>query len=293
MKATHKFLCDLAENISMPKIYLQVRQLIKTPDSKISDFTKIIESDSMLSIRIIRISNSDFFGFHRKAENLEQAISLIGVIQLHDLLLSCLCMRTFAAIPEQILNLKTFWETGIHCGIAAKTIAQHSMLPAGNRFFALGLLHEVGHAVMFAKSPELSFNALSDSQKQNRSLAELEREYLGFDYGQLGAELMRLWHLPAIYQQTAEYHLHPQRADTAYRDDIEIIHLANTLCLNPVIGQNNQSIAKSAEQNKQLKQLPSNIDSIVLDQINAHTDSLLSLLWPTKSLPLALKQGAL
>ena len=109
MKAARKFISDMAETISMPEIYLEIRQLIRNQDARIDDFVKIIETDSMLAVRVMRMANSDYLGFSRKSENLYQAINMIGVMQLHDLLLSSLCLRAFSSIPEQILNLGAFW----------------------------------------------------------------------------------------------------------------------------------------------------------------------------------------
>jgi len=271
----------------MPEIYLDIRRLIKKQDARIADFVGIIETDSMLSVRVIRMANSDFFGFPHKTKNLHQAIEMIGIRQLHDLLLGSLCLRTFSSIPEQILNLKAFWQYGVQCGIAASTIARHSSNSSSNLFFTLGLLHEVGHAVMYLKSPELCIQVLDDSQTQDCTVTDLERVHLGFDYGQLGAALMQLWHLPEVYQQVAAYHLQPQQADVAYQQDVRIIHLAHAVCQNPVAAQQREIISSLTEDNPQLSNLPVNIDTLIQDEISAHADSILRILWPRHAQPLA------
>jgi HD-like signal output (HDOD) protein len=280
MKAARNFISDMAEHISMPEVYLDIRRMIKNPDARISDFVKIIEADSMLSVRVIRMANSDYLGFPRKSENLYQAINLIGVMQLHDLLLSSLSLRTFSSIPEQILNLGAFWHYGVQCGIAASTLARYTTIPAGNYLFTLGLLHEVGHVLMYLKSPELSFQALDASQTQEITITDLEREYLGFDYGQLGAALMQFWHLPEVYQQVAAYHLQPDLADDNYRLEVQIVHLAHAICQNSDPDQRREIIASIAENNPQLKQLPADIDNVIQDQINTHSETVLKILWP-------------
>ena len=280
MNPTRKFISDMAEHISMPEIYLEIRQLIRKSDTRIEDLVKIIETDSMLLIRIIRIANSDFFGFHRKVETLHQAISMIGVIQLHDIILSSLCLRTFSSIPEQILNLNAFWHYGVRCGIAARTIDNHCSATAGNHFFTLGLMHEIGHAVMYLKSPELCFQALDESQTQDTTVTDLEREYMGFDYGELGAELMQHWHLPKVYQQVAAYHLQPQLADEAFRHEVQVIYLAHAICQNPIAAQRLEIISSVAENDPRLAKLPADIDSIILNEINTHAETVLKMLWP-------------
>lgn len=289
MKSTRKFISDMAEHISMPDVYLEIRHLIRNSDSKIDNYVKVIETDSMLAIRIIRIANSDFFGFHRNVETLHQAISLIGAIQLHDIILSSLCLRTFSSIPNQILNLSAFWHYGVRCGIAARTIDKHCSATANNHFFTLGLTHEIGHAVMYLKSPELCFQALDESQTQETTVTDLERKYMGFDYGELGAELMRYWHLPKVYQQVAAYHLQPQLADEAYIYEVQIIHLAHAICQNPIASQQREIISSIAESNPLLNELPPNIDSIISNEVNAHAEPILSMLWPGGSQTLQLK----
>ena len=287
MITAHQFISDMAEDISMPEIYLDIRRLIEKQDARIADFVKIIETDSMLSVRVYRMANSDFFGFPRKATNLYQAIEMIGVKQLHDTILSSLCLRTFSSIPEQVLNLQAFWHYGVECGIAASTIARHSSNPSSNHFFTLGLLHEVGHAVMYLKSPEFCIQVLDESQTQDCTVTDLERVHLGFDYGQLGATVMQLWHLPEVYQQVAAHHLEPQQADEAHRQDVQIIHLAHAVCQNPVAAQQREIISSLTEDNPQLQDLPDNINELIQAEISAHADSILRILWPRRAQSLA------
>jgi HD-like signal output (HDOD) protein len=283
MKAVNQFVSDIAEEISMPEVYLKIRKLIQNADSKTSDYVSVIESDSMLALRVMRVANSEFFGFSRKVENLTQALNLIGIMQIHDVLLCSLCMRAFSSIPSEVLNLKAFWLYSTQCGIASRVIAQYSFSPIINHFFTLGLIHEIGHAAMYSKVPELSFQVLEDSQTQNRSIEELEREYFGFDYGQLSKSLLELWKLPETYQQVANFHLHPKLADSKFSYEVQVINLAHSICQNLTAGLQPELIASARVKVAQLKHLPPNIDEIILNEINAHAESVLSMLWPVDS----------
>ncbi len=293
MNAAQKFIGDLAESVSMPKIYLDIRQFIKQPDASINDYVELIQNDSMLTNRILRIANSDFFGFSRKVETLNQALNLIGIIQLHDLLLSSLCMRTFSAIPTQVLNLKAFWHYSTQCGIAARIIAQHSFAPICNHYFTLGLMHEIGHAAMYSKMPDLSLQALEDSKTQNQPVQQLEDDYFGFNYTQAGNALMQLWHLPDVYQQVASFHLTPELADKNCQYEVQIIHLAHSICQNPVLKVHQELITSIRENVPQLINLPSNIDKIIIEELKTHTDTVLNILWPDSSQEILLEDGLL
>jgi len=280
MKAAREFVSDMAEHISMPEVYVEIRKLLLNANTTLEDFVEVVERDSMLTVRVMRMAQSQYFGFPRSCENLYQAISLIGLMQLHDLMLGSLCMRTFSAIPEEVLNLRAFWRYCVQCGIAARTVGQHSKADSHQVFFTLGLLHEIGHAALFLKAPEISLQALDLSEQQNRSLAEVEREQLGFDYGQLGAELMQLWHLPPVYQQVAGFHLQPQQADEQFRPAVDVVHLAHAICQDARPGIHRDLIVECIEQRPIFKKLPSNIDEIVIEEIETNTDPVLELLWP-------------
>ncbi len=280
MKAAREFVSDMAEHISMPEVYVDIRKLLLNSSTTIDDFVEVVESDSMLAVRVMRMAQSQYFGFPRSCENLHQAISLIGLMQLHDLMLGSLCMRTFSAIPEEVLNLKAFWRYNVQCGIAARTIGQFSKTDSHHVFFTLGLLHEIGHAAMFLKQPEASLRALDDSLYEQRSLAEAEQEYLGFDYGQVGSEMMQLWHLPPVYQQVAACHFEPDLADQEFQPAVNVVHLAHQFCQDPQAGQHDELIKRCIDEIPQFSRLPENIDEIIVDEIESHTDPVLGLLWP-------------
>ncbi len=279
MQAAQEFIGDIAGKISMPEVYMQVRKLMQNPKAKIEDYQALVNTDSMLAIRIMRIANSEFFGFHHPAQDLYEAISLIGIIQLHDVVLSGLCMRTFYNIPGQLLNFDDFWRHSVKCGIAARRIARLSGLPATNRFFSLGLLVRIGHAAMFVKAPDLALNAMQQSQDRQQPIALIEREQFGFDYGQLGAVLMRQWHLPDVYPQVIEHHLSPEQSDPAFHDAAKIVNLAYLIC--------EESKYEKASQFKQLvdplfSHLPDNFVEIISNDIRDNSDKVFELLSPPK-----------
>ncbi len=280
MQAARKFIADMAEQISMPDVYMEIRQLLAQKTLNINDYVRVIEKDAVLSRRLIRIANSQYFGYPGWSNNLYQALNLIGVMQVHDLLLSCLSLRTFAAIPQQIFNLEAFWKYSTQCGIAARTIAQYSQIFPINPYFTLGLLHEIGHAAMFVKQPELALQAVDKSKQEGCSVTRTEQEYLGFDYTQVGAALMQLWHLPELYQQIPTFHLHPEQADKAHQKAARIIHLAHIFCQNPDTDEYRLCINRFIKKEPMLKNMPPNIAGILTKEIDINTDIILNMLWP-------------
>ena len=221
---------SIADRVTMPDVYVRIRALINQPDSEIEDYVDAVRFDPVLAARVIKVANSSFFGYSNKIRSLEQAVSFIGVIQLHDVLLSILTIRSFAAIPNEVVNLFEFWRTSIHCGIVARILAQKCALMASERLFVSGLLHDVGHVLIYLKSPELAQEAIMMSMEQSMPVYMAERKLLGFDYAQAGSELMQLWHLPINYKRTTEFHLTPGEA-SQFQVEAAIVHLARHIVM--------------------------------------------------------------
>jgi HD-like signal output (HDOD) protein len=219
-----------AKKFPMPDLYRKTRLLMENPNVKLIDFEKLMQTEPLLAVVVIRMANSDFWRFDRKVHTLHDAIALVGAGQLHDVLLGSLFMRLFTDLPGQTLSCHDFWQQGIKRGIAARGVARYCRLPADNRFFTLGLLLEIDHAAMYAKAPELSAKALRESREQGRPIETVERERFGFDHCQLGSALLRQWHLPEFFPQVIENQLRLDQAKPIIRDATDIAYLAHCLC---------------------------------------------------------------
>jgi HD-like signal output (HDOD) protein len=230
MTPAHKLLTGVAEKIPLPAVYHSIRGLLVRPDATVDDFVEVINLDSTLAWRVIRMANSQFFGYSRKAHTVKEAIALIGTIQLHDLLLSSLAIRAFSGIPLDIINQEEFWRCSIYCGITARLLARRCMLPTKERLFTAGLLHEIGHLVMYAQLPEQMQDVFFELQESYKPQHQLEREIIGFDYGEVGSEIMQLWHLPENYCDITRNHMEPPKASNIQLE-IEVINLARSIML--------------------------------------------------------------
>ena len=276
MKTVHELICDLTEEAPLPEIYLQISQLMKLPEASIGDFEKLVERDSILERQIIRVANSGFFGFKHKAYDLYEAISLIGVIQLHDLFLISACLRMFHNLPEQGLSINDFWQDGIKQGIAARNIAKYCRYPAYNRFFALGLLQEIGHVVMTVKAPQLTSKVLLINRQKKQSIDQVEWEHFGFDSCQLGAALVRHWHLPEVYAQTIEYLASPDQAKPEYRFQATVLNLAHCMLDSP--GYLYNQISQIHVYQQQFAAIPEDIEEIIVKDIADYAIEIFTLL---------------
>ncbi len=220
--------------ISLPEVYLKIRQLMDDPQSHLDDFSVVVNTDPSLLAVVLKIVNSAFFGFSGQIDNINRALNLIGIGQLHDLVLSLSAVDSLK-LPNEIETLQVFWQRSIYCGVVSKLLAKKLKLPEYESLFVIGLLHEIGRLVLFLNYPQRSKSIVDQALAENRPLSEFERSAFGVDYGKVGQALMAEWRLPLKFQTIAEHHIQPIYA-MEFMLETMIVHVAHQVAVNKFPG---------------------------------------------------------
>ncbi len=196
--------------------------------STVGDFAEVIKFDPNLSATVLKVVNSAFYGFSGQIDSIARAVNLIGIGQLHIMALSVSAITALDAMkyPEDIVPLKTFWRSCLFTGVLSRQLALHENKKNGERLFITGLLHEIGHLILYTKFPDTARQTIQIAQDQNINIAEAEQQVLGYHYGSIGAELMDKWHLPDDFQNLTRYQPSPQDA-TQDKDEVALLHIAH------------------------------------------------------------------
>jgi hypothetical protein len=117
-----------------------------------------------------------------------------------------------------------------------------------------------------------------DSQENNLPLAQAERGIFGFDYCQLGAELMQIWHMPEVYSHIIGHQLAPETSDEMYRNDTYIVHLAQQLLTAPA--ESALLLNRLKNSHVEFNAMPDNLADMVTTEVDAHLDEVFLMLAP-------------
>lgn len=215
---------------SLPKVYLKVRESINDPKSTINDVALIVSQDPNIAAQILKIANSAFFGFATKIESIPRAIFIMGLAQLQDIVLAASAINAFKGISSDLINMKDFWVHSVFCAAIARLLAQKCNVIDSERLFVCGILHDLGHLVIYVKCPNQASKILSQAKQGHEPVVLLEKEILGFDYAEVSGELLKSWKLPASLYETVANHVQ-LKCDERFSLDSAIIHIANILVL--------------------------------------------------------------
>ena len=191
--------------ISLPEIYLKIRRLMNEETSVLDDFAIVVNGDANLAARVLTIVNSSFYGFPGQISSISRALNFIGISQLHDLVLSISAIKSLS-LPTTVIDMHKFWQRSIFSGVFAKSFAEELKLRDCESFFVIGLLHEIGHLILALDDPHKFQELQNLASEKNQSLYQIEFDYFGFHYGQVGKALMKEWNLPANFQEITEHH---------------------------------------------------------------------------------------
>jgi len=219
---------SISDLIALPSTVMHVNDMANNPNYSAADIAETINQNHELSARLLRIANSPFFSFPSHINNIPRAITVIGTQELRDLLLATSAIDVFDDLPNDLVSMDTFWRHSLRCGVIARSLATHLHKPNVERYFAAGLLHDIGSLLINHKLPDLAKKTLARSNKNRQRRFIIEEDVMGFNHATVGGELLRHWGLPDYLAEAVTHHHTPSLAKR-HLQDAAIAHIANYL----------------------------------------------------------------
>lgn len=172
---------------TLPEAALQVREIAESEDSAIADLVKVISNDTALSARIIRVCNSPLFRGNRAIENLNMAVSRLGMAYTSSLAMGLAMQQMFQATSEMIdKRLRATWQASTEVAGICHVLAQHYTKLKPDQATLAGLVHLIGVL------PILRYVEDEDIQISGAMLDSVIEEL----HPRIGAAILKKWDFP-------------------------------------------------------------------------------------------------
>ncbi|MFW6324181.1 MAG: HDOD domain-containing protein [Desulfovibrionales bacterium] len=202
----------------MPRIPVYAGTLmnaLESSEATAATLSRIISQDPFMSAQILKNVNSAYYGFEKKIVDLQHAITLLGINQIHLLVLyhgirkTLPNTRSFVNLQSQSVIL-SYLAAGIAEMIDPRTVPV---------FTTLGLLSNIGRGVIYLA--------------QHRH-PEIEQVAPLLNHFAIGSMLLIHWDLPEIIFETTRLmgkagYDSPQGLPAAYRRSVSILVLAHAV----------------------------------------------------------------
>lgn len=136
---------------TLPVIAQKVLMLTDDDESSAEKLTAMISSDQSLSVKVLGLAKSAYYGYRPKIGTIRHAVVVIGTNMLKQLSLSVLVCGT---IGRGGRNRTEFWRHSFATATASSIIAKRTGISDGDLSFMAGLLHDVGKTVIHTYFPD-------------------------------------------------------------------------------------------------------------------------------------------
>lgn len=211
---------------SLPAVVMDLLNNIDNEDLDIGVLAQKVTLDQALTAKTLRFANSSLYGSGSQVTTLQQAITVLGVRTMRNLITAAAMTGCFPKGKIQFFDFKGFWRHSIATAICADVLASLRQVDQDHAFTA-GLLHDIGRLVLVTRFPEPYQEVLAYRTAHDCHLLTAEQDIMGIDHAAAGRMLARHWHFSDILQQAIGGHhepdAHPDETLTA------IVHLADAI----------------------------------------------------------------
>lgn len=206
----------------IPQLLHELMQSFADDNVSVDEIAGKIAMDPVISVKLLQMANSA--AFHRGSDvtSIEQAVIRLGFNRLRSLVVALGLMHSFTTPGH--FDRNRFWTTTFQTASIARILAEQCGSVEPDTAFTCALIHNIGELLLQTTMPgEAALIDLAISRGTQR--VQAQRDTLGFDYAQLGAELARRWRLSGTFVTAIAQQLDPLAYEPVSREAV-LIRLA-------------------------------------------------------------------
>jgi len=227
---------DIVEQIDqlepVPPIAAQILALTEDPDSSLAEISDLILNDPALTANLLKTCNSAFFSLPRQVESVRDAISLMGLDQIVEIVLFNGLSASFK--KEMVgygLGERELWRHAVSSAHVAGILADRFGASQNKHLiYTAALVKDIGKLILgrFVAFSYEQINILVQSQGQ--SFNDAEHEIIGMNHEELGALVGKKWNFSDKMIYIIRHH---HLSDESARQDLEtaLVYLADIICM--------------------------------------------------------------
>jgi HD-like signal output (HDOD) protein len=250
---TDKEISDALEKIP-PIDYVVARTLalLRDPTTSARRIAQELAKDVMLSFEIMKIVNSPIYGFSRKVQSLEHAITLIGFKSVESIVLSAYTKRIYD------VELKSFrlkrGELSIQAFIgayAAKLVSQENWPDLEDITFASAVLRSVGKIIMNYFLSKHFDKIKQELTKESDNFDKMEKKIFGFTSNEFSVMVLERWGISEEIKKVIQFYnklsLIKEKESRLYKTAVSV-HIGDRIAMMTGLGASIDSMKYPIDQ---------------------------------------------
>ena len=215
---------------SFPDNIVRLQQMLSDPDSEIADMARQVSTDPALTADLLKVVNSAQFMLPKKVDNIVEAVKMVGLRGLKNLLYSYGTQKILGGTEDA--KVKALWRHSYRTAFYAYNLAKNFLRKKEilDDVYVGGILHDMGKIIFSNVHPNLIEKIVKFSKDKSIPTDLFEDMTAGLNHSQIGALIAERWNFPEPLVNSIRYHHEPQNAPAASHDVVATVCFANLLC---------------------------------------------------------------
>lgn len=202
-----KIISKIGDLPAMPAVVAEVMALTANPDIALSDVSRVVERDPILTAKLLKVSNSPYYGMRQVVGTLKLALVILGVREVRNIVIGIAVLDTLRdKETETLLHQHGLWSHSTRVAALCKKLGAHAKGAFQGEDFIAGLLHDLGKMVLWRQLEDEYRTVFLEAKRVGRPLHEAERERFGFDHADVIGALAAVWNLPESLRTAMLFH---------------------------------------------------------------------------------------
>ncbi len=213
-----------------PENIARLSKLLSDPKAQMSEIAAQISNDVALTAELLKQVNSAAFSLSVPCKNIADAVKLIGIRGIKNMLYTVGSLKTFASVNG---NNEKLWRHAYQVAFYSYNLAMNFC--AKDRAlvedsYVCGLLHDMGKIVFENAHPDYLESIKSICTAKGISPEIFEKIVSGVNHGEIGARIAEKWNFPKNLVDVIRYHHSPESAPEEEKTLVSLVNLADSIC---------------------------------------------------------------
>lgn len=243
----NKLLDEIHDLPAIPAVAMRVLQFAEADAGGAAELAEILSTDPALSAKLIKISNSAYYGFTRQFGTVREAVIVLGFKQVRQIAVAASIVDAFKASrsPVDGFDLNLFWGHSLTVAIISEFAARKFNAGSPADAFTAGILHDVGRLALRIARPYEFGRALEFARTSARPLRDIEPHETGYSHEEVGYYLAERWNFPAFLAEAIGSH-HHEALSTESHGISAVVAMADQLAVHFGVDSGYEGVASPA-----------------------------------------------
>ncbi|MBC2606472.1 HDOD domain-containing protein [Pelagicoccus albus] len=226
-----ELISKMGEFPSLPSIYLKVVSALNSKNASAELIADCISGDLAISAKVLQTVNSSYYGFDQKVSNISEAVSILGLESVKNLVLGIEVFNKLGRSRHHKAITDQLWHHSMSVATAARRISQFETNDSdmAEEAYTAGLMHDIGKLVHLNAEPEKFQDAIKMANEESIPLHEAEEELLGCTHAETGAYILARWSMPTNLTEAVALHHQPVNSFGKSFSALAAVHVANAI----------------------------------------------------------------